>query len=89
MKDTKAFLEGCRTLFPSTRPHQAHSLRLDGDQIVLTLMLGDTYQEFNLNEEDLEKPVAALLVEVFHLFKKKKRGRKTPQSVPDPPSEPG
>ena len=68
MKDAKLFLELCRQRFPSTRPHQAHNLTLDGDTVVLTLMLGETYQRFNLDATDLEKSPQHLLEELVTLW---------------------
>lgn len=38
------------------------------DRLVLTLMLGDTYQSFNLSEPDLDRTPDALLDELAALF---------------------
>jgi len=78
MKNAKEFLELCRRRFPSTRPHQSHRLELQGDHLVLTLMLGDTYQVFDLTEGDLEKSAPQLLAEVATLFKRPRGGTKPP-----------
>lgn len=84
MKNAKEFLDLVRRRFPSPRPSQRHSLTLEGDTLVLTLMQGDTYQRFNFSEEDLKKPAPLLLAELIAVLK-------TPQkkSPPSPPSSPG
>lgn len=81
MKHAKQLLEQCRHKFPSTRPHQSHSLTLRDDTLVLTLMLGDTYQEFNLSDADLERPVEDLVKDATRLFKRSKNVPKPPDSV--------
>ncbi len=79
MKNAKTFLELCRQRFPSTRPHQSHRLELRADTLVLVLMLGDTSQEFNLSEADLERSPSDLLVDVAKLYKKPPKTPKTPR----------
>jgi hypothetical protein len=79
MKNAKSFLEMCRQRFPSTRLHQAHSLTLREDTLVLTLMLGDTAQQFNLTEADLERNPADLLADVAKLYKRPARSPKAPK----------
>lgn len=79
MKNAKEFLSMCRRQFTSTRKHQSHRLELKGDTLVLTLMLGDSCQEFDLHESDMDKPPAQLLTELVVLFKK-------PPKQPTPPS---
>jgi len=83
MKNAKLFLELCRQRFPSTRPHQSHSLTLKENTFVLTLMLGDTSQSFNLDESDLLREPADLLKNVIKLFKKPKTEQKTTTPQPD------
>lgn len=83
MKTAKEFLDLCRRRFPSPRPSQRHSLTLEGDTLVLTLVQGDTCQRFNLNEEDLKKPAPLLLAELIAVMK-------APNQKPSdsPPSSP-
>jgi len=69
MKNAKEFLDLCRRRFPSPRPHQRHNLTLEGDTLVLTLMQGDTFQRFNLDDEDLKKPAPQLLAELIAVIK--------------------
>lgn len=40
---------------------------MDGT-LVLTLMMGDTYQSFNLSDADLDRPVGDLLDDLAALF---------------------
>jgi hypothetical protein len=75
IENTKKFLELCQQHFPSTRSHQSHNLSLREGQLVLTLMLGDTYQMFNLNESDLTKSPEELLFDVIRLFKRQSKPR--------------
>lgn len=82
MKNAKEFLELCRRRFPSTRPHQCHRLELRGDTLVLTLLLGDTFQEFDIHEGDLEKPAPMLLSEVARLYKRPPGSPVKPKKVP-------
>lgn len=79
MKNVKEFLDLCHRRFPSPRPDQYHTLTLRDGVVVLTLLLGDSYQMFNLAEEDLKKPPALLLQDVVTLFK-------NPGSVPIGPT---
>ena len=72
MKSAKVLLELCKHRFPSSRPHQAHNLTLKDGKMVLTLMLGDTCQAFNLDEGDLERDPVQLVSEMARLLKKPK-----------------
>lgn len=84
MKNAKEFLDLCRRRFPSPRPSQRHSLTLEGDTLVLTLMQGDTYQRFNFSEEDLKKPAPLLLAELIAVMKS--LNRKPTEPSPGSPS---
>jgi hypothetical protein len=70
MRNAKTFLELCARRFPSTRPHQSHNLTFKDGKLVLTLMLGDTYQSFNIDDADLDRNPIDLVREVARLFKK-------------------
>ena len=70
MKNAKTLLELCRQRFPSTRPHQSHLLTIKEGTMVLTLMLGDTAQSFNLDEHDLKRPPQELLRDLERLYEK-------------------
>lgn len=69
MKNAKELLRQVGERFPSPRPDQRHSLTLDGDVLVLTLMEGHTYQRFNIESHDLDKTVAQLVDELEGLVK--------------------
>lgn len=83
MRNAKEFLDLCRRRFPSPRKDQRHTLTLEGDMLVLTLMRGDHAERFNILDEDFNKPAPLLLAELNAVIK-------TPQKrVPVPtPSEP-
>lgn len=84
MKNAKEFLDLCRRRFPSPRKDQRHCLTLEGDTLVLTLVLGHTCQRFNLDNEDLSKPATVLLAELTTIFKKAPKKPPTPpKSTPD------
>lgn len=68
LRQAKELLDLCTARFPSPRPGQRHNLVVMDDRLVLTLMLGDTYQSFNLSEVDLERAPEALLDELAALF---------------------
>jgi hypothetical protein len=69
MRNAKLFLELCKQRFPSTRPHQSHGLTLSSEgTLVLTLMLGDDYARFNLDEDDLDKMPHQLLDRLITLW---------------------
>ena len=68
MKSAKNFLELCMQRFPSPRSEQRHSFTVEGDKLVLTLMLGDYCHRFDLDDEDLEKPIDTLLAELVTLI---------------------
>jgi len=70
MKNAKTLLELCRQRFPSTRPHQSHSLSLKEGTMVLTLMLGDAVQSFNLDENDLRRDPIELLRDLERLHER-------------------
>lgn len=69
MKNVKEFLDLCHRRFPSPRPDQRHSICLEGDGLIFTLMLGDTSQQFDLTNEDLQKSPIELLTEIVALMK--------------------
>lgn len=79
MKNAREFLDLVQRRFPSPRPSQRHSLTLEGNTLVLTVMQGDTFQKFNLDEEDLKKPAPLLLAELIAVMR-------TPNK--NPPSSP-
>lgn len=68
LKHAKELLELCTARFPSPRPSQHHGLTVHDGTLVLTLMLGDTYQSFSIQEADLNKSPADLLDELAALF---------------------
>jgi len=70
MRNVKQFLKLCTKHFPSPRPSQRHCLTVEGDDLVLTLMLGDTFQRFNISEADLGKPPLSLLKELREVYAK-------------------
>ena len=70
MKDAKTLLELCRQRFPLTRAYQSHALTIKDGTMVLTLMLGDTMQSFNLDDDDLKRPPSDLLRDVERLFER-------------------
>jgi hypothetical protein len=76
MKNAKELLELCRHRFPSPRSGQRHNLTIEGNVLVLTLMLGDTYQRFNIDDSDLDRPVPALVEDLVVLMR-------TPPPSPD------
>jgi hypothetical protein len=78
VKNVKEFLDLCQRRFPSPRTHQRHSLTLDGNTLVLTLMQGDTYQRFNLDDEDLKKPPTQLLLDLIAVMNTPTKGPKKP-----------
>jgi len=82
MKNAREFLDLCHRRFPSPRKDQRHNLTLEGDTLVLTLMLGDTYQRFNLDAEDLNKAPGHLLAELIAVAKPAKKAAK-PKTPPD------
>lgn len=84
MKEAREFLDLCRRRFPSPRANQRHSLTLEGDTLVLTLMQGDTFQRFNIDDEDLKKPAALLLAELIAVSKTPSK-KATPKN-PDAPT---
>lgn len=86
MKNVKTFLELVRQRFPSTRKHQFHRLELRGDTVVLILMLGDSFQEFDLTEADLEKQPVQLLLELIPLVKTPPGGPKKPTPLRPKPA---
>lgn len=77
MKTAKELLDLCRQRFPSPRKDQRHSLTLEGDTLVLTLMNGDTYERFNFELEDLKKPAIQLFAELIAM-------KNTPRPPPLP-----
>lgn len=82
MKNAKEFLELVRRRFPSPRRDQRHSLTLEGDTLVLTLMRGDTAERFNITDEDLNKPAPLLLAELHAVLKTPKKAPVSPPSTP-------
>lgn len=68
LRDAKQFLTLCSSRFPSPRHDQRHNLTLIDGTMVLTLMFGDTYQSFNMNEADLDRPIDDLLDELSALL---------------------
>lgn len=83
MKNAKEFLDLVRRRFPSPRKDQRHTLTLEGDTLVLTLMRGDYAERFNFTEEDLKKPAPLLLAELNAVIKSPQRKVDVP-----PPSSP-
>lgn len=75
MRHAKDLLDRCGARFPSPRRGQRHNLTVTDGTLVLTLMLGDTYQSFNLSDADLDRPVDDLLDDLSVLF----------EPVPDKP----
>lgn len=69
MKNAKEFLDLCTRRFPPPRPDLRHSLTLEGDTMVLTLIQGYDHVKFNVNDRDLSKPPALLLTELIVLLK--------------------
>ena len=68
LRHAKELLELCTERFPSPRRGQRHNLVVIDGRLVLTLMMGDTYQSFNLSEVDLERAPDALLDDLAALF---------------------
>lgn len=69
MKTVKEFLRLVTQELPSPRTCQHHTITLDGDVLVFTLMQGNTYVRFNIHDEDLEKDPVALVDEIKQLIK--------------------
>ena len=67
LRETKRLLSLCTERFPSPRPSQHHSLTVIDGVLVLTLMQGDTYSNFNLEDGDLDKSPEQILEEVAAL----------------------
>lgn len=68
MRNAKILLDLCKTWFPSPRPNQNHGLNVIDNKMVLTLMLGDTYQSFEFDESDLGKEPAQLVTELVTMM---------------------
>lgn len=70
MKNAKEFLKLCERRFPSPRPNQRHCLTIENDTLVLTLMLGDTCENFNFDLEDLDKSAIQLFSDFISIAEK-------------------
>ncbi len=68
LRHAKDLLDACATRFPSPRSGQRHNLVVMDGVLVLTLMMGDTWQSFNLNDVDLDRPVNDLVDDLAALF---------------------
>lgn len=79
MKNAKRLLEMCRKRFVTTRPNTSHSLTLNGNVLVLTLMMGDTFQSFNFDDDDLKLSPTKLVEEIARLYKQ-------PDPIKPPPN---
>lgn len=70
MKGIKRLLELCRQKWPSPRVGQEHNVTLRDGVVVLTLMMGDVYQGFNLDDTDLDRDPESLIRDIARLMKK-------------------
>jgi len=71
MRSALELLRFCQAEIPSTRAHQRHSIAYEDEQggtLVLTLLLGDTWQRINLREEDLDRAPSELVEEIKRLL---------------------
>lgn len=67
MRNAKNLLDLLKSRFPSPRKDQNHSLTVQDGKMVLTLMQGNTWQSFDLTDDDLDKSFDVLvdMVAVF------------------------
>jgi hypothetical protein len=68
LRAAKTLIDLCTERFPSPRSSQHHNLVVKEDRMVLTLMQGDTYQSFNLDDNDLDKDPHQLVAELEALL---------------------
>jgi hypothetical protein len=69
----KKFLQSLDTHFPvsnSGEHKRHHSLQLEGDQILLMLHLGSTWQTFLFDDNDLARDPEEIVLELKQLLKK-------------------
>jgi hypothetical protein len=87
MRNAKEFLDLCTRRFPPPRKDLRHTLSVEDNTLVLSLIRSDyTCQRFNLDGEDLNKHAGQLLSELIVVAKPTKKSKPPQPKAPPPDS---
>jgi len=64
MKSAKEFLVALEQRFPPERQHLHPRLTVDDGKLILTMFRGDTYEQFVINDNELNDAVDGLVAQV-------------------------